>query len=170
MKVTSLTPVERLQLRNQFRILEEMDPHEAKFYAKAKEIFEHGYSLLYDEVFEILPEEMSIQDCKYVYEVLGMFSTLQHSYDDLVDKQGLTTSDVHFSGFDGNNEGDQYGFVRFLRDQGIWEAPPLNTKGDLNSHHQTASRYRTMLDRWQHIPDDQRETLTAAQIKDIIAR
>lgn len=171
----SLSEVERLQLVNQFEILEKLDPDHAKSYAEKREILERGYTILYGEVFQgIFSEEMSMDECNYVFDVLDMHRALIQSYDLLEDKAGLTPEDVAFRGFDGNNESKRYGFALHLREAGKWQESL--SKGSLNSHSQiTMHLYPPMLERWKKIRERQRENLgarwqlTADQIKEIIA-
>ena len=143
-KVTTLTPVERLQLTNQFLILEKLDPTNAEQYAKNRTILEDGYTLLYSELFQGIGDEMSVADCRYVYDVLDMYRALRHSYEELTDKEGLTLNDVRFHGFDGNNETNYYVFIRFLQEEGRRWTETLKDCG-LNTHSETNERYAVML-------------------------
>jgi uncharacterized protein len=167
----SLSQVERLQLVNQFEILEKLDPENAKFYAEKREILERGYTILYEKVFNNIFEEMSMDECNYVFDVLEMHRALINSYDRLTDKAGLTPSDVAFRGFDGNNESKRYAFAKHLKETGRWEE---TLKGKLNSHFiGTMHRYPPMLERWKRIRDQKDDLgaewgLTADQIKEII--
>jgi len=63
MKVETLTPVERLQLANQFAILEKLYHPNGEHFAKNRKILEDGYTLLYEQVFPGDREEMSLDDC-----------------------------------------------------------------------------------------------------------
>ena len=56
-------------------------------------------------MFRAVYEEMSIDECMYVYDVLDMYRVLIRSYEALADKDALTFGDVKIIGFDGNNEG-----------------------------------------------------------------
>ena len=51
MKVETHTPVERLQLANQFAILEKLYHPNGEHFAKNRKILEDGYTLLYEQVF-----------------------------------------------------------------------------------------------------------------------
>jgi uncharacterized protein YfbU (UPF0304 family) len=130
----TLTPVERLELINQFRILGKLYPEHGEDYAESREIIAHGYTIQYEEVFKQVFEEMDIEQCKYVFDVLDMYRMLIQSYDALTDKKGLKPGDVRFRGFDGNNESDRYAFAGHLQEQGKW---PETLTGDLNSHSMT---------------------------------
>lgn len=173
MQPKSLTQVERLQLINQFAILEKLDPDHAEDYAESREIIAHGYTIQYEDVFGAVSEEMDIEDCKYVYNVLDMYRVLIDSYNALTDKQNLTPDDVRFPGFDGNNEIKHLTFAKHLRQQGKWQE---TLTGDLNSHTiSTVSRYSEMLKKFEPISKQILTShtgnwqLTAAQIRAVIS-
>lgn len=172
MEPTTLTPVERLQLINQFRILEKLYPENAQDYAESRGIIARGYTIQYEEVFSEVFEEMDIEESKYVYDVLDMYRVLIQSYDALADKKGLTPEDVRFRGFDGNNESKRHAFVEHLKKQGKW-AETLT--GGLNSHSMsTMSLYPRMLERYEPInrqilATHGRWELTAEQIREVIS-
>jgi uncharacterized protein YfbU (UPF0304 family) len=66
-------------------------------------------------------EEMDVEECKYVYDVLDLHRILIQSYEALTDKKGLTPDDVRFRGFDGNNETKRWAFAEHLQKQGKWK-------------------------------------------------
>jgi uncharacterized protein YfbU (UPF0304 family) len=74
--ITTLTQVERLQLANQFEILEKLYPELAEMYAARRDIVQHGYSIQYSDVFTDIFTEMPYEECEYVYNVLDMHRTL----------------------------------------------------------------------------------------------
>jgi hypothetical protein len=173
MQPKTLSPVERLQLINQFRILEKLYPDEAEHYAESREIIARGYTIQYEEVFGEVFDEMDIEDCKYVYDVLDLYRVLIGSYMALNDKKGLTPEDVRFRGFDGNNESKRYALAEHLRKQGMWTE---TLTGGLNSHFMmTMTLYPRMLEKFEpirkqilasHTGDWQ---LTAEQIREVIS-
>ena len=165
MKIDSLTLMQRLQLATQYRILEKLEPNEP-VWRKGAEAFEQGYTKFYDDVtLHIEPDEMSIAECDYVYNILGLYSDLKDSYVKLTNKENLSLSHVTFPGFDGNHELKEYFFAKFLKGQGLWK----HVLGDdPNSHHETAPRYHQMLNRASKFTQQERVNLTAAQIKSII--
>lgn len=166
MKVETLTPVERLQLANQFAILEKLDGSNAEYHAKNRKILQEGFTVLYSEVFQEIGEEISVDTCRYVFDVLDMHWALQQSFEGLADKEGLTLEDVRFEGFDGNNESEHYAFIKYLKEEGERWADILEGCG-MNTHSQTAHRYGRMLAEWRALGDE-RHSLTAAQIKAIV--
>ena len=52
----TLTAFERLQLINQLRILEKVDPNNAEDYAENRGIIAHGYAIQYEDVFNEVHE------------------------------------------------------------------------------------------------------------------
>ena len=171
--VTTLTPAERLQLVNQFEILEKLYPELAEDYAAKREIVERGYTIQYDDVFGGIFNEMPLAECEYVYGVLGMFRVLINSFNALKGKKRLTLDDVKFGGFDGNNESKRHAFVEHLRKEGRWTETLV---GNLNSHSiSTMSLYPEMLAKFDRIAEGLNKTqvggwdLTAEQIKEVIS-
>lgn len=171
--IKTLTPVERLQLANQFKILEKLYPDEAVDYAASREIVERGYSIQYNDVFGSIFTEMPYEECVYVYDVLDMFRVLINSYNALADKDGLTLKDVSFGGFDGNNESKRWAFAEHLKKEGRWAETLV---GGLNSHSMsTMTRYPRMLEKFNEIAQTLNKTapggwdLTAEQIREIIS-
>ena len=172
--VTSLTPFERLSLMNQLTILKKLDTDNAEDYANHIEILHSGYSVLYGEVFQAVFEEMPLDECKYVFDVLDMFRNLINSFNGLKDKQGLTAEDVRFQGFDGNNETKRWAFAEYLKKTGRWQETLV---GGLNSHSMmTMRRYPQMLERYEPIKQRILDShtgnwqLTAEQIKVVIGQ
>jgi uncharacterized protein YfbU (UPF0304 family) len=170
--VTTLTPVERLMLANQLQILEKLDSENAEIYRKDRDIIVHGYTIQYDDVFTEISDEMSVDECRYVYDVLDLYRVLIRSYDELKDKEGLTPYNVKFQGFDGNNESKRLAFAEHLKKQGRWEE---TLKGGLNSHSiSTLSLYPRMLERFEPIRQQILDShsgnwiITADQIKKVI--
>lgn len=173
-QVTTLTPFERLSLMNQFSILKAVDPENEEHYEKQIEILHSGYTILYGEVFKPVYEEMELDECRYVFDVLDMFRILINSFEALNAKQGLTADDVAFEGFDGNNETKRWAFAEYLQESGRWKETLV---GDLNSHSiMTMHRYPKMLERYEPIKQQIIDShtgkwqLMAEQIKTVIGK
>jgi hypothetical protein len=170
--VTTLSPLERLTLANQLRILEKLDTENADEYQRHRDIIEHGYTIQYGEVFTGIYDEMSVEECRYVYDVLDLYRVLIRSFEELKDKEGLTPDDVKFRGFDGNNETKRWAFARHLKEEGRWTETLV---GELNSHSMSTMRlYPKMLERFEPIQRAILDShsgnwiLTADQIKKVI--
>ena len=172
MSPDSLTQVERLQLANQFEILEKLNPQNAECYAEKREILENGYTILYGDVFRTIYEELSMEQCRYVYDVLDMHRDLHYSYEQLADKSGIKPDEIRFRGFDGNNESKLYSFAEYLKKTGKWQETLV---GGLNSHSMiTINLYPKMLDKYRRIKEKRKDRLgitplSADEIKEIIS-
>ena len=174
MKPESLTAVERKILVNQFLRLEKLDPDGAEYYAESRDIIEHGYTIFYEEVLQSIYDEMPIEECRYVFDVLDMHRALRNSYDKLADKGGIPEDDIRFRGFDGNNETKRYAFAEHLKKTGKWTE---TLSGGLNSHSiTTMHRYPKMLEKYNRITEKHKEKdsmasewwmLSAAEIKEV---
>ena len=88
---------------------------------------------------DVLPAE----ECDEVIQIMTMFSALQYSCADLKHKTGIEGWSVKFHGFDGNNEGAQLGYARYVVKGGRFAN--LDKGDDFNSHMPTLSSYRRML-------------------------
>jgi uncharacterized protein len=170
--ITTLSKVERLMLANQLRILERLDSENADEYRKNLDIILHGYTIQYEDVLSGIYDEMSVEECRYVYDVLDLYRVLIRSYDELKDKEGLTSDDVKFRGFDGNNESKRLAFAEHLKKEGLWTE---TLTGGLNSHSiSTMSLYPKMLERFEPIRQQILDShsgnwiITADQIKKVI--
>jgi uncharacterized protein YfbU (UPF0304 family) len=167
-----LTEVERLQLVNQYDILAKLYPERADYYAKHRKIVEEGFTILYEELFSSVSDAVSMEECRYVFDVLDMYRALHNSYRDLADKGGIDPADLQFEGFDGNNESKQLSLAEFLQKDGKW-VESLKADLDLNSHSMTRHRYGEMLEKWNALGDERhgrKWKLTKDEIKHIISR
>jgi len=149
----TLTKPERLNLLNQYRILEKVDRENAPQYQRLQEILTNGYSREYGELYEGIDDEIPLADCEEVCAVVTMYHLLHHSYENSRDKSGLTPADVEFSGFDGNAEADHLAYARFLKERDQWEEHVGAGTDELNSHCSRLPMYRAMLIRWKDSED-----------------
>jgi uncharacterized protein len=163
----TLTRKERLTFYNQFKILQQLatDPEDAKHYEELCNVLQNGWQLEYHKVFaSIWGEEVSRQDGRFVMDVLDMFKALQLSHSQLVDKNGIDTKDLIFSGFDGNNETDLMSYTEYLKDEAKrWKDELANAPMD--SHRPRRDFYQRMMDRWNEAKDKWK--LTNEEIKHI---
>ncbi len=156
---------ERLFLANQYLILEKLYPERASDYARRREAISRGYMLDYGWIAgEIDQDEMSVEECREVINILDMHRSLLLSCQSArVDPKG-----VRFEGFDKNQERRQYGYASYLLAvEGKWNE--LKKPGDdYSSDHPTLERYRAMLRRWLTINYPRRFNLTRQQIEEIL--
>jgi len=110
---------ERLFLSNQYDILAKLsnDDYEKKQYENMSEILRRGYSWGYGLVTEPYLEEVTGRECRFVLDVLNMYSKLYFSRENRKSaKDSIEEQNVLFKGFDLNDqqESKYYSFYRFL--------------------------------------------------------
>ncbi len=164
-----LTRIERWILSNQMRILEILDPNEAKYYATAGEALRSGYEIAYEWLTQSLncePHTMNEEECREVLDILNLFRALDAS-----GASGKVTKDdgwtIRFEGFDANND-KQWGFCRYLiESEGKFQE--LSVKGKNPNSHSVASldRYRRQLAIYKRVGSPPK--LTDEEIKEISA-
>jgi uncharacterized protein YfbU (UPF0304 family) len=141
---------ERWILSNQFRILEILDKDNAEHWARAKEVIDRGYEGEYESVSQDVDSDVVTEDeCREVLDILLMFQSLQRAYEDLPDKSEIEESRVKFAGFDGNNEGTQWAYTRYLCNLDGGRFTSLERGDNFNSHWPVLDRYRAMLSEWK---------------------
>jgi len=152
-----LSIYERQVLINQLEILKKLndDSSDEKDFNNKIEALKSGYELHYQDVFdEISDETLSYDECREVLNILEMFRGIIFSYNHLKQEQKLlklTTEDVKFDGFDGNNETKQMLYTKyFISDLNRYsEIQKLcGNDFDYNSHCPKINTYRIMLDIW----------------------
>jgi uncharacterized protein YfbU (UPF0304 family) len=141
-----LSPVQRLMLANQFRILAKVDPEYAHEYSLDEkiEILEQGFEGEYGKILNRFEENrLSDEDCELVHDVLVMTSTF-------LDLKGETTIDLgdfEQAGFDNNQEYHHLAYARFLLERNPGGFPGIEDAVDV--HHPTLDRYRKMFAEWK---------------------
>jgi len=150
-----LSKMDRLQLSFMLKILEKLYPEEADYYATHRKALEEGYALHYDWLFENIYEELSVEDCSEVLDILTMYRAITFSLEKIEDKTGLDSPLVQFSGFDGNNETKQMAYTRyFVFDLDRYKELTYGKKYcDFNSHCPMLDTYREMLIEWEKSKD-----------------
>jgi uncharacterized protein YfbU (UPF0304 family) len=162
MSAPKLDYKDRLILLNQYRILEKVDPKQAKSYREAIHILESGYEIHYDDLDESLSAEgVSETISKEVIEILNMYRRLHDSVVELGNKAQFDKKAVAFPGFDGNEEGKHLGYAHFLSSQGKFDETEI-----INSHFPSLGMYRRMLHAYE--PFKMKRPLSNADIKAIL--
>lgn len=175
---------ERLILANQFEILanfHEEGSYNRKYYENRSEIFRSGYTWAYQVVEEHFSDELTMEECRFVLDVLSMYSSLYYSrqYND-EDPEQINEDDILFKGFDVNSgtEVRYYSFMKFLIEDfdRFTEFKQWADEGkiELNSHGSGPSmdRLRSILAKSKEIDElryeENRDYYTNAEILDII--
>jgi uncharacterized protein len=150
-----LSKLERLMLSNQIKILEKLYPEEASSYAEKRKAIEYGFALHFPWLMDHIYDEMTVEECKEVLDILEMFSAIKRSYDNLKDKKGVKENRVRFAGFDGNSEGAQMVYTRyFIVDLDRYvELRYDSDYPDFNSHCPSLDMYRNMMAVWKDCKD-----------------
>ena len=186
---SSLSKRARLQQSLLYRVLAsvETDESSAEHYGRLAEVFERGYAGEYAQAFIAIEDELTMSDCRLVWDILDMFTVLKASVERL-GNTGVASLDeqapaaLTFKGFDANDprEGAMLAYARHLVASGRWGAlagffDDRHERG--NSHMPTLGAYRRMLDVFmplQHrmISGDQRGRdrfdLTRSELTEII--
>ncbi|MEB9421054.1 YfbU family protein [Bacillus cereus] len=115
----TLSLKERLILANQYEILSRLtqDEYEKKQFENLQNIFASGYSRYYSLATEHFSDEVSDEECKFVVDVLSLYSSLYYSRKNNKEVQdAIDEKDVLFKGFDLNDstEVKYYSFYKFL--------------------------------------------------------
>jgi uncharacterized protein YfbU (UPF0304 family) len=140
-----LTKTERLILANQQKVLALLNPDEAPYHESVQEALLRGYVSAYEQMFDEVDDEFTIEQCQFVGDALTVYEALQLSYDALEDKSGIEPRQVLFIGFDGNNESAYLGYARYVRQkEGRWDYLRVASK-DLNSHMPVVPIYERMI-------------------------
>lgn len=159
-----LTDTDRLILANQYEILAILKNDDS--YARLAEELRDGHAWLYQQHFDYFSPNMDDEDAKFVLTILGIYSDLRDSYEQLSDKSGIEPHQVKFPGFDGNNEGELLSFARALRKGGRFvDTLPEHGK---NSHMPTREIYGRMIAEWDKLGKPQ-FPLSKDQIAEILA-
>jgi len=151
---------DRINLANQFRILERLDPEQAKEHAKKAEILESGFEGQYGVIFGRFEEKyLSAEDCILVEKTLLLHSWLM----DWKDKTNIDVSEYSQALFDANSETDYLSYGQFLYNNAPYGYPGVTDV--VNAGHPTIHRWRKMVDAWEN---REHRTNTEADVSRII--
>ncbi len=169
-----LTKKERLILSLQLRVLEKLYPEEEQDFAIQRRALEDGYALHYEWMTNQFSDELSVEQCREVLEILDMFRALTFSFaraeENNHELRNLRRQDIKFRGFDGNNETAHMGYVQyFILDlKRFQELVGEGGFDDFNSHQPMLDTYREMLGVWRQY--ENRFELSIEQIEKILRR
>lgn len=166
-----LTKKDRLILVNQYAILEKLDPSNARDYALKRTALEEGYSLQYGQIFNVIYDEMPIEDCKEVLSILEMYRAITFSYFKIHNTKNVDDQKYRFKGFDGNYETEYFSYCTyFISELGRYqELKYENEHHDFNSPTQMLDKYRKMLSIWESYGDTMAKmNLTQEQIEKLL--
>lgn len=161
-----LTKAERLILANQYRILAHLDSQDAKSYERHVEALESGFESAIEALFSSIFDGIDSRDCSLVVRAMALYDALQRSQKNLAEGAGVSTEDVRFPGFDGNNETEYMAYARYVveREERFTYLEPVG--GSFNSHMPFVERYRAMLREWKEMGESY--DLSENQIKRLL--
>lgn len=166
-----LSKLERLNLINQFLMLEKLYPEEADYYAQHRKALEGGYKLHYQWIFDHLDDEVSSAACQEVLDILEMHRAFAFSYMHANQKKEVVDDErFRFRGFDGNEEPRQLSYASyFIMELGRFQELLYDKEySDLNSHTPMMPSYRDMLKIWKSFETRERMRLSIEQINQIL--
>lgn len=162
---TSLSAVERRRLAMQHETLALLteDEWEENYHRKMIEVLNSGFTAEYYKTFQMIEPEMTDRECKLVYDILDMFTTLERSMAELTADE-LNSLGEHadhalkFRGFDYNNsqEGRLASYAHHVIKDGRWTnlADRFDDKHEHgNSHMPVLASYQRMLSVWKPMWD-----------------
>lgn len=179
-----LNKKERLFLSNQLEILKNQQiimnsltggkesKVDTSYYDKKIKALREGFELHYEDVFEDIYDGLSMEDCRFVLDVLEMYRGITYSYIALESNailENVCDSDIAFPGFDLNTETKCYSYCKyFVLDLNRYsEIRQYAGKDfDYNSHTSTTiPKYRRQLKIWQEYESlDNRYMMTEDQL------
>ena len=148
-----LSKMARVFLINQYEILKRLDGENSSYYAELIEILKHGYEIFYNEIDRWVSDDMPLEKCKFVLDLLDIYAYAEgykasHPDDKDVNYHQLS----YFHGFDGNTEAEYLSFTRFLiHKQGKYpeQLKYKQKTDDFNSHVSVLDRYNKMVEKWK---------------------
>jgi len=165
--IMKLEEKDRLILINQYKILSSLNKDDEKHYSEKIEILENGYEKIYESLIEnFASTPLSVDECNFVMDVLEMYGTgITLSFHNLKSKT-LTELDIHFPGFNTNEEINYYSFALYwLETLDRYGEIQEISKGKYRGIGQNADRYRTMIKKWKEF---ERYNLSEEQIRELL--
>lgn len=156
----NLSPVERVILINQFKILAKLYPEEEESFLNKCEVLQSGYTLNYSWILPNVSEEMSPETCREVLDILNMYDSIRISILEGATLPKEYSEIQNFRGFDANDESELYGYARYLMiDEGRYQELVKQCRlpgeddsyPDVNSHFPMLSKYKKMLYEWKKL-------------------
>ena len=146
---------QRLILINQYKILEKLCPEDAEMYSQYREIIEGGYTLNYNDLLQMISDDISEEQLREVLDILDMYRWLYFAVSARKNISEYKNKQIYFPGFDGNEEFVQLKYTMFFifKLDRYDELKKQNYYGDYNTHCNTLYQYRKMLEKWKSIPD-----------------
>jgi hypothetical protein len=160
----SLSMADRHTLALLHTILARLDSSESEYHETRAAVLQNGWTGEYENEFAAIDRELTLAECKMVWDVLDMFRVLRSSIE-AVGVDAVRRIDEHaeaflvFGGFDLNDtiEGRMLGYVRHLFASDRWselKADMLARSDGGNSHSPRLAVYTRMLTAFTPIWND----------------
>lgn len=138
-----MTIEERTILRNQYRILALLNPKDKDHYEAVASAFDMGYTGSYSAGLVEVPKEMSYEACVEVWNILTMWSDIEHTLNDGMSEDTRIKYREKGLSFAGLYETDYYYAMYLINDMHKWtELKPIMKESRAEYHHRL---YREML-------------------------
>lgn len=143
----SLSKYQRISLINQFKILDKISPDH--IYKQHIEVLTNGHTNFYEDIFEMLLDEVPDNVSLFVHEVLNMYRSM-HTFAIRNDKYELLEQ-VVFEGFDRTTEFPYWNYTEFfINSLGRFKEIKDNKKdNDFNSNGSTIHLYERQIEIWK---------------------
>lgn len=157
----SLSKRDRRQLVLLHRIVRAVtdDDTESEYHDRMIKVLEHGFTGEYSDAFEALYDELPLDECRLVWDILDMFRVIEASVREIGLDRVRQLDDhaegaLRFRGFDFNDsrEGRLADYAEHLVRNGRWEEMAIYFDSDHergNSHLPMLGSYMRMLDVFQ---------------------
>ncbi len=133
----ALSKTERLILMNQYRLLAILEPDQAESHEAVRDALESGYVAAYEQLFDYISDDLTKEECHFVVDALTVYEALQRAKSD--------DDSVAFPGFDGNNEAQHLGYLRYVvKKEGRFDYLKFAGR-DFNSHMAMIPIYERMI-------------------------
>lgn len=143
---------DRLLLSNQYRILELLDKEGATAHAEHRTVLTGAQEMHYVTLLEDFSNALNLGIAREVMDILGMFSRLRLSYENLGGQTSIPAEGIDFSGFHPEFEAEMLSYAQFYMEKlgrHLW-LKSADGKG-IESSVPMLDVYRRMLSAWQRI-------------------
>lgn len=163
-----MTNAQRLILSNQYKMMADLQPEQAKKFHRLQTIVERGYSLQMRELdknFGCISE----QECREIIDIMEMHHAMQESYKMLVQSEQSQVDDrrLKFLGFDIATEHQAVNYVRFIVGTENMYPQFADESHHFNAQVPMFDKYKRMFTTWQQCP--RQYHLSAQEITQILS-
>ncbi|GEM49438.1 YfbU family protein [Deinococcus cellulosilyticus] len=164
----TLTVAQRLNLILQYRILELLDPENREHHQQAQTILKNGYTLSYRELTRNLQEELPIEVCQDILDILEMYEAILDSKEHLGDP--LPEGRLLFPGFSEADESHLAAYAAHVVDvkKRFSSVKQGQKKANFAGRIPMMDQYRLMLEKFRQVPFSERPRMSRAVLDDLL--